>query len=320
MYEYARRLGFGQRTGLPLPAESAGKLRTLDKWGTTSLASISMGQEVSVTSIQLARLGAVIANGGLLVQPRLVMKMGDQAPPMEPPVRAIKPETAITMRQMMEAVVLYGTGKTARLAGYTTGGKTGTAQIFDFASKRYTHTYNGSFMGFAPVTNPAVIAVVTLNGTRGNLGFGAEVAIPTWKAVVAEALRILDVPKDLPDTPDTPAQIAQNQKDAGANDLAIAGLGGDRPNILEDTDDDEAAAPRTIAFVGPIAPAPPTPAVPVAGTVPNFKGMTLRAVLTAAAAKGLPIQPNGTGIARVQSPPPGAVLHQGERIRVQFAR
>jgi cell division protein FtsI (penicillin-binding protein 3) len=327
LYNYVRRFGFGDKTGIPLPGESKGRVRGLPKWGSTSLESVSMGQEVSVTTLQLARAVSVIANGGLLVQPRLVMKMGEQAPPMEPPVRAIKPETAITMRQMMEAVVLYGTGKTARVPGYTTGGKTGTAQIFDFATKRYTHTYNGSFMGFAPVTNPAVIAVVTLNGTRGNLGFGAEVAIPTWKAVVAEALRILDVPKDLPDTPETPTQIAQNQKDAGVNDLAIADLGSDRPNILLDTDDDEAAAPKAIAFVGPIAPgatptapAPAAPPAPVAGTVPNFKGMTLRAVLTAAAAKGLPIQPDGTGVARLQSPPPGAVLHQGERIRVQFAR
>jgi cell division protein FtsI (penicillin-binding protein 3) len=322
MYEYMRRFGFGQKTGIPLPGETKGRLRPLTKWGSTSLESVSMGQEVSVTTLQLARAVAVIANGGLLVKPRLIMKMGDQMPAVEPPVRIIKPETAITMRQMMEGVVLNGTGRTARLDGYTAGGKTGTAQIFDFASKHYTHTYNGSFMGFAPVTNPAVIAVVTLNGTRGEAGFGAEVAIPTWKVVVTEALRILDVPKDLPDSPATPTEIANNQKDQGVNDLSIADLGGDRPNILEDTDDDESAAPRKVAFVGPLAPsaAPPAPTAPAAGTVPNFKGMTLRAVLTEAAAKGLPIQPDGTGVARVQTPPPGAVLHRGERIRVQFAR
>jgi len=164
-----------------------------------------------------------------------------------------------------------------------------------------------------------------LNGTRGEAGFGAEVAIPTWKVVVTEALRILDVPKDLPDSPATPTGIATNQKDQSVNDLSIAGLGSDRPNILEDTDDDESAAPKKVAFVGPLAPGaqPPAPAasaIPAAGTVPNFKGMTLRAVLTEAAAKGLPIQPDGTGVARVQTPPPGAVLHRGERIRVQFAR
>jgi cell division protein FtsI (penicillin-binding protein 3) len=319
LYDYVRRFGFGQRTGVPIPGEARGRFRALSQWGSTSLESVSMGQEVSVTELQLARAVAVIANGGLLVKPRLVLKMGDQASPVEAPVRAIKPETAITMRQMMEGVVLYGTGKGARLDGYTAGGKTGTAQIFDFATKHYTHTYNGSFIGFAPVTNPAVIAVVTLNGTRGNLGFGAEVAIPTWKIVVSEALRILDVPKDMPDSTPPATQIADGKNGQSVNDLAIADLGSDRPNILEDGDDDDAAAPKGYAFVGPVAPKPPDTR-PVAGTVPNFKGKTLRAVLSEAAAKGLPVQPNGTGTARVQSPPPGTVLHQGERIRVQFAR
>jgi len=317
LYDYVHRFGIGQKTGVPLPGESKGRLRPLTRWGSTSLESVSMGQEVSVTTLQLARAVSVIANGGLLVKPRLVLKLGDQSLPAEAPVRAIKPETAITMRQMMEGVVLHGTGKGARLDGYTAGGKTGTAQIFDFASRHYTHTYNGSFIGFAPVTNPAVIAVVTLNGTRGNLGFGAEVAVPTWKAVMTEALRILEVPKDLPDSP-PPTEIAQNPKDV--NDLPLD-LSSGQPNILEDTDDDEAAAPKPHTFVGPRLPvAQSTPPAPAAGRVPNFKGKTLRAVLAEAAAKGLSVQPDGTGVARVQNPQPGTVLHKGERIRVQFAR
>jgi cell division protein FtsI (penicillin-binding protein 3) len=320
LYDYVTRFGFGQRTGVPLPGESKGRVRPLSKWGSTSLESVSMGQEVSVTTVQLARAVSVVANGGLLVKPRLVMKLGDRTPPVEPPVRAIKPETAITMRQMMEGVVLVGTGKSTRLDGYTSGGKTGTAQIFDFASKHYTHTYNGSFMGFAPVTNPAVVVVVTVNGTHGQEGFGANAAGPVFKAVITEALRILDVPKDLPDSPPAPNLIADKAAKGDAlDDVSIADLGSEQPNILEDGDDDAPAMP-TLAFVGPRLPAPPKPVAPAAGTVPNFKGMTLRAVLAEAAEKGLPVQPDGSGVARVQNPPPGAVLHQGERIRVQFAR
>ena len=144
-----------RRPGSNLPAESAGKLRKLKRWGKTSLASIAMGQEVSVTTLQLAQAASVIANGGLLVRPRLVLKKGDQTVPPARPVRVVKPETAITMRQMMEGVVLHGTGTSARLEGYTVGGKTGSAQIFDRAAQHYTHTYNGSFMGFAPLTNPS---------------------------------------------------------------------------------------------------------------------------------------------------------------------
>src|SRR5215471_9453652 len=142
-------------------------------------------------------------------------------------------------RQVMEGVVLVGSGIHARLAGYSSGGKTGSAQIYDYAAKRYTHNYNGSFMGFAPLTNPAVVVVVTLNGTHGGeAGFGGRVAAPTFKAVTEEALRIFDVPKDLPEPEKTKTLVARKED---LNDLAIADLGGGGPNILEDGDDEDAA-------------------------------------------------------------------------------
>jgi hypothetical protein len=110
----------------------------------------------------------VIASGGFLLKPRLRM---DE--PKVAPVRVLRPETAITMRGMMEGVVIkpYGTGhKYARLIGYTSAGKTGTAQIYDNRIHQYTHLYNASFMGFAPVTNPRIVIVVTINGTEGTGG------------------------------------------------------------------------------------------------------------------------------------------------------
>jgi cell division protein FtsI (penicillin-binding protein 3) len=299
MYDYVRKFGFGQKTGIELPAESGGKLRKLGQWGTTSLASVSMGQEVSVTTVQLARAASVIANGGLLVKPHLILKKGSQIVPLPAPVRIVKPETAITMRQMMEGVVLPGgTGyPRARLEGYSVGGKTGSAQIYDVASRHYTHTYNGSFMGFAPLTNPAIVVVVTLNGTHGTAGFGGAAAAPVFHAVATEALRVMDVPRDLPDqTP--PTQVA---KKADVDDLSIADLGSDQPNILEEGDDENETAPA-----GP--------------RVPNFRGMTMRAVLATAASRGLTVVPGGSGVARMQTPPAGSLLHEGERIRVQFVR
>src|ERR1035438_9580798 len=152
MYEYVRRFGFGSKTGGTRPAESGGRLRKLSRWGTTSLASVSMGQEVSTTSIQLARACSVIANGGLLVQPRLLLKHGDVEDPITPGKRIIKPETAMTVRSIMEGVVLRGTATTTvKVPGYSVAGKTGTAQIFDVKTHHYTHTYNASFMGFMPV-------------------------------------------------------------------------------------------------------------------------------------------------------------------------
>jgi cell division protein FtsI (penicillin-binding protein 3) len=215
-------------------------------------------------------------------------------------VRVLKPQTAITMRQMMEGVIMPGgTGTRARLQGYTSGGKTGSAQIYDPVAKHYTHVYNGSFMGFAPLTNPAMVAVVTLNGTHGTAGFGGQAAAPVFQAVLTEALRVLEVPKDLPDQ--TPTKTLGRPSEEAA-DLAIADIGRGRPNILEDGDEEE------------------QPDQPAGDTVPNFRGMTMRAVLAEAAAKGLTVLPDGSGVARVQDPPPGSTVHRGERIRVEFAR
>jgi cell division protein FtsI (penicillin-binding protein 3) len=301
LYEYVRRFGFGRKSGIELPAESSGKLRRLPHWGKTSLASVSMGQEVSVTTVQLAQAGGVIASGGLLVRPHLVLKKGNQTIPPAPQVRIITPDTAITMRQMMEGVVMPGgTGTAARVQGYSVGGKTGSAQIFDVATKHYSHTYNGSFMGFAPLTNPAIVVVVTLNGTHGTAGFGGAAAAPVFHAVAAEALRVMDVPKDLPDEP-PPTQVARKED---LNDLSSADVASDVPNILEEGDDDE-----------------DQPAAAQAGPrVPNFRGMTMRAVLAEAASQGLTVIPDGSGVARMQVPIAGAPLRPGQRIRVQFAR
>jgi len=299
MYDYVRRFGFGQRTGIPLPAESPGKLRTLKRWTPASLPSISMGQEVSVTTLQLAQAASVIANGGLLVRPRLILKEGDRTVPMVPPVRIIRPETAIAMRQMMEGVVLYGTGRlVAKLQEYSSGGKTGSAQIFDSATRHYGHSYNGSFMGFAPVTNPAIVVVATVNGTHGESGFGGPTAGPVFRAVTTEALRLLDVPKDLPEQEVKPLVLVANNVDS-ADDAADVSLVSDEPNILDDPEDD--AAPNAVR-------------------VPNFRGMTMRAVLAEAASRGMTVVPAGSGVARLQAPPAGSILHEGERIRVRFAR
>jgi cell division protein FtsI (penicillin-binding protein 3) len=300
MYDYVRRFGFGQRTGIQLPAESPGRLRKLPVWTSGSLPSISMGQEISVTTLQLAQAASVIANGGMLVRPRLILKKGDQAMPAATPVRVIRPDTAITMRQMMEGVVLYGTGRlVAKLQGYSSGGKTGSAQIFDTLTHHYGHSYNGSFMGFSPVTNPSIVVVATVNGTHGESGFGGPTAGPVFRAVTTEALRLLDVPKDLPEQEPKALVLVADNMDS-ADDLADAGAGSGEPNILEDPEDDDAA--------------------PNAPRVPNFRGMTMRAVLAEATSKGLTVLPAGSGVARVQEPPAGSILHEGERIRVRFAR
>jgi cell division protein FtsI (penicillin-binding protein 3) len=335
MYEYAHRLGFGQKTGISLPGESKGVLRPLSRWGTTSLASISMGQEVSTTSVQLARLCSVIANGGMLVKPKLVLKRGDKLEPTEAPVRVLKPETVMTMRMMMEGVVLNPRGtahRTARLDGYTSAGKTGTAQIFDSQTHHYTHYYNASFMGFTPVTNPQLVIVVTVNRTSGDAGMGAAAAAPIFKTIATEALRMMDVPKDIPEGSPDAAPPVKNDIPANA-DVSIADLGGDsvmdEDNSLKQLiaeqakqprDPDEIPAAQAPAPLLAVSPAPVPAPVPAGPTVPDFRGKSMRDVVEEASFQGLDVMIEGSGVARAQLPLAGTPLRRGERIRIVFAR
>jgi cell division protein FtsI (penicillin-binding protein 3) len=323
MYEYAHRFGFGQKTGVQLPGESRGILRPLDKWGTTSLASISMGQEVSTTSVQLARLCAVMANGGMLVKPKLILKRGNKLEPDAPPVRVLKPETVMTMRMMMEGVVLNPRGtahNTARLDGYTSAGKTGTAQIFDNASRHYTHFYNASFMGFTPVTNPRLVILVTINHTGGDGGMGASAAGPVFNKIATEALRMMDVPKDIPENIVATAKPAANPVPAEA-DLAIADLGG--PSVMEEDASLKTLIAEQQKLLQSSDEIPPAQGAVVAETgpkVPDFRGKSMRAVAEQAASDGIRVTLEGSGVARAQLPLPGSPLRRGERIRIVFAR
>jgi cell division protein FtsI (penicillin-binding protein 3) len=363
LYEYVHKFGFGRKTGIELPGESAGMLRRLSQWEATSIGSVAMGHEVGATSIQLALAGAIIANGGMRVKPRLILARQrpggvEERTVPDKPERVIRPETAIAMRRMMEGVVLRGTGKgLANLRGYTSGGKTGSAQIYDFKAKAYTHHYNASFLGFAPVSNPQIVIAVTLVGTSGgSAGYGGPVAAPVFRAVATSALRMLDVPKDLPDS--SPHLAKNSTRDQ--NDLAIAGLGAapvelaaapaiEIPHSLNTAHDAAVNAPRAerSGVVSSVT-TPPASGVSSASAVdappgispgtsqdrrpflsvqkgigpkvPDLRGLTLRAVLEESAATGLPIDVQGDGMARAQDPPPGSILAPGGRVHVQLTR
>lgn len=333
MYEYIRRFGFGSKTGIELPGESSGEVRRVEDWTPSSIGSVAMGHEVSTTSVQLAVAAATIANGGLRVKPQILLarqQPGESEERFAPqkPKRILKPQTAITMRQFMEGVVLRGTGRLfATLKGYTSGGKTGSAQVYDLKAHVYTHRYNASFIGFAPVVNPQIVIAVTLNDTAiGSAGFGGPAAAPVFRQVAMIGLRILDVPKDLPDS-----LIPTRAAPSDYNDLAIAGLG-DAPD-----------AARSKEVVPSVTQAPPAPAsaspdssretsdvgrrlfyrAVVGPKVPNFQGMTLRAVLEESSARGMPVETLGApdvGLVRNQDPPAGTILPPGEHVRIEFAK
>lgn len=319
LYQYIRRFGFGKKTGLPLPGESSGMVRPLRVWQKSSIGSVAMGHEIGVTAVQLAQACTVIASGGFLLKPRLRM---DE--PKVDPIRVLRPETAITMRSMMEGVVIkpYGTGhKYARLIGYTSAGKTGTAQIYDPRIRQYTHMYNASFMGFAPVTNPRIVIVVTINGTEGTVGYGGPTSAPVFREVAAAGLRVMDVPKDLPE------MVPDDHAPADENDVAIADLGSSIPPPLVQAGNAVAADDRPVASAKSALDQRIFSAQgggslqDLAGPrVPNFQGKTVRNVIEQAAALGIPVEFTGSGIARAQVPEPGAILPAGRWVRVQFGR
>ena len=264
--------------------------------------------------------------------------------PQDPGVRILKPETAITLRKLMEGVVLNGTGKAAILPGYTSAGKTGSAQIFDVKTKTYTHTYNSSFVGFAPVANPQIVIAVTLNGTSGGTaGYGGVVAAPVFREAAIAALRMLDVPKDLPESlTSNPAhngrvdRVSDSCLDAAAP-CAPTTAGKGTQSVSSVTQPPvQAGSPPSLAWAGGepglsanfastdkyLDPGPNLDRRPflVRMTAPDFRGKTLRAVLEESAAEGLQVEVAGNGLARTQEPPPGAKLPPNGQVRVQFGR
>jgi len=243
------------------------------------------------------------------------------------------------MRRMMEGVVLRGTARLhGRLEGYTSGGKTGTAQIFDSVTHHYTHNYNASFLGFAPVTNPALVVLVTVHNTSGENGQGSDAAAPVFQKIMTEALRMLDVPRDIPEDLTAAKKPAKEKPGEFADDLSIADLGG--PSIMEeDATVRQLLAEQLKPSKDPDEIPPPNPAksgVPgdlVAGlfvkpvvskvdgaVVPDFRGKLMRDVVEESSASGIDVMIEGSGVARAQVPLPGSPLRRGEQIRILFTR
>jgi cell division protein FtsI (penicillin-binding protein 3) len=208
MYKYIRAYGFGQRTGVELPSETAGLTKPVSRWSKVSIGAISMGQEIGISALQLGALISTFANDGVRVPPRIVAgtmtpQSGAQNVPQTiafQPVegtRVVSSLTAAQMRQMLQGVVLHGTGRKAILEGYTSAGKTGTAQKVDPATGAYSKTkYVASFAGFAPINDPQIAVVVILDSAVG-LHQGGQVSAPIFQRIMQQTLEYLHVPHDV---------------------------------------------------------------------------------------------------------------------------
>ncbi|MGE5109412.1 MAG: penicillin-binding protein, partial [Acidobacteriaceae bacterium] len=341
-YKYIRDYGFGQQTGIELPGETKGLVKPPSRWSAASIGAMSIGQEVGVTPLQLASMISSIANDGVYTPPRIVAGLTEpsslyQQVVFRPPAqhRVISTMTAATMKRMMEQVVLFGTGRRALLNGYTSAGKTGTAQKVDPATGRYSKSnYVATFAGFAPVNNPALTMIVSLDSPKG-LHQGGQVSAPLFARIAQKVLAYLNVPHDAEIKTDPQRQtMLAKLKDEDLSDGADDHVG----EALEDA----AAVPPSAKPGGAVVSAAlkqntpevsslpnPNPA-PVQGTVildaedgqvvPSLIGMPLRSAVATAQEAGFEIAILGNGVAREQSPAPGTRLPVGSKIAVRFTR
>lgn len=199
-YEYLSDFGFGKQTGLELPGESFGKLRNANSWGQVELATISFGQGVAVTSLQLATTLSAIANTGYLMKPYIVKEIaspdGKVVKENKPKMlnRVISYDTSKQITEMMEKVVESGTGKKASISGYSVAGKTGTAQVPNpETGGYYANRFISSFIGFAPSNDPKLTVVVVMENPK-NGHYGGTVAAPIFKGITEKVLFYLGIP------------------------------------------------------------------------------------------------------------------------------
>ena len=311
MYDYAKRLGFGSKTGIDLPGESAGIFRPVSRWQASSIGSIAIGQEVGVTPLQMATAYSVIANGGSWVKPHVVREMRSpdgsilfQAKVETRP--ALKAETVEKLRGMMEGVTLHGTARKAQIEGYTAAGKTGTAQKIDPKTHAYSATkYIGSFVGFAPVSNPAVVIIVVLDEPQGAY-HGGDVAAPVFREIAEQILPELGVQPDV-ETKTVTQLVAENQKPS--------------PQEIQDEQQRAATLPQvTRNFNGGSREVVFAPATKRGALMPDVRGQSVKDVLQTCSRLGLNLEAKGEGRAMRQYPSAGAELSSGQTVRVEFAR
>ena len=280
LYDYVRRFGFGERTGIDLPGEAIGLLRRPNRWSQVSSASISIGQELSATPLQVVRAMGVVANGGVRVEPRIVDRVVDAEgrtiykPQRTAPVRVVSERTAAVLNELLKGVVAHGTGSAAALEEHVVAGKTGTAQ------KAMRGGYSpdrvlASFAGYVPADRPRLVILVSVDEPRLEQ-YGGKIAAPAFREIAEATLRYLGVAPSVP------------QRSIDIDGLALAAFS-QRP----------APATRT--------------------AVPDLLGLDARAAVAAATASGLLVEAVGSGVVKSQQPTAGEALPDNRRIALVLA-
>ena len=296
-YGTVRAFGFGQRTGIDLDGETGGILASPSSWSALTLPTMSFGQEVGVTVLQMARAYSAIANGGRLPTPQLVAEIHrdgrTQKIAPRPAPRVISEETARSLRRLMARVVEMGTGKLAAIEGYTAAGKTGTAQKAIPGGGYSRDRYVASFIGFAPAESPRVVIAVVLDEPKGKI-FGGDVAAPVFAVIGAQTLRILHAPLTRPPDRLTPTILTADLRTGSqsatgtmlSEDLVPAS---NRTNVWGSVRDvDHSLAARRL--------------------VPDVSAESAREAVRTLARRGIVCRLEGHGFVVHQDPPAGSPL------------
>ena len=323
MYDYITRFGFGSRTGIELPGETAGLVRPLNRWQPSSIGSVAIGQEVGVTPLQMIGAFGALANGGVRIAPHLIREIRNANGvttfrPTPEQHRVISTETAAALRGMLESVTLNGTAKKAQLDGYTAAGKTGTAQKIDPKTRTYSTTkFVASFVGFAPVNNPAVVIIVVIDEPAGSY-HGGDVAAPVFRQIAEQILPEMGV---MPDTDfnnpeliaravQTPAEIQQERAAEKRREVEVR---------QEQTR--ESTMPQVSARDNRGGEIVYAVATNSAILMPDLRGRSVRDVARACARLGMQVEARGEGGRVVgQMPQAGSELRSGQVVYVDFGR
>jgi cell division protein FtsI/penicillin-binding protein 2 len=321
LYEYSTAFGFGALTGIEFPGETPGLLRHPAGWSGRSLPTISMGHELSVTALQLALAYGAVANGGTLMAPQILKQEFDadgrslQEAEPRPLRRVISPETAETMRGMLQSVVDSGTATRAALAWAPVAGKTGTAQKYDVALHSYkTGKYLASFVGFVPAKAPRLVCVVMVDEPRKGY-YGGDVAAPVFRKIMEDLYRLRGGPL-------APAPARVRFERPRPRDVVVPGVralplarareelerrglrarvAGDGARVLA-----QAPAAGERAERGTVVTLSTVPAA--GGVMPRVLGLTVRQALTQLSASAISAKVVGRGVVVRQEPAPGASL------------
>jgi cell division protein FtsI (penicillin-binding protein 3) len=290
---YLRNFGFGERSGIDLPGESPGNMRSKQRWYGIDLATISFGQGITVSAVQLTAAMSAIANGGNLMKPYVVESIlddgGNVAQKFEPQVlrRVISSDTAQKVTRMMEGVTAEGgTGMNAAVEGFRVAGKTGTAQKADPVTHRYSASKRtGSFIGFIPADRPRLTILVVIDEPKTS-PYGGVVAAPAFHAIALNSMAYLKVvPRNGTLKPPKAMEAKTNQ--TALQEAMSEGDGMD---------------------------------VPASGEVmPDFRGMSMRRVMQVMEKRNINIKLLGSGRAMEQNPPPGHTIRGVDEVWVRFA-